>query len=215
MNRTRVIPWEDSLSPKQRSILIGSLLGDARLECRSKRGTARLRIHQSDRQKDLVFWKYAHFKSWVKKKPWKTAWVDSRNGKTYHSWFFHTQTSSLFAPWHTLFYPKGSKILPKPLDQYLDPLTLAVWFMDDGCFQQHCLILNTQSFSVDEHTILQELFKREYGIQTGIQKDRRNVRLYFGKSSRKKLLSVIQPFLLESFYKKTIPVTTDSRYQSG
>ena len=46
----------------QFQLILGSLLGDARLECRSKsiraKHTARLRIHQSDKQKDYVFWKY-------------------------------------------------------------------------------------------------------------------------------------------------------------
>lgn len=45
--------------PHQFDVIIGSLLGDARLECRSigKRRpiTARLRIHQSDKQKNMFF----------------------------------------------------------------------------------------------------------------------------------------------------------------
>ena len=50
-----------SLFPEdQLQLILGSLLGDARLECRSKsiraKHTARLRIHQSDRQKDYVFY---------------------------------------------------------------------------------------------------------------------------------------------------------------
>jgi hypothetical protein len=208
MKPARAIPWEDHLTPKQQSILIGSLLGDARLECRSKSGTARLRIHQSDRQKDLVFWKYDHFRLWVKREPWKTTCVDSRNGKTYLSWFFHTQISSIFTPWLELFYPNKRKILPKSIVEYLNPLTLAVWFMDDGCFQKNAIILNTQSFSVSDHYLLHEIFIQHYGITAGIQKDRENVRLYFGKYSTEKILSIIRPYLLKTFY-KTIPVTTD------
>lgn len=204
----KVIPWEDSLRSEQRSLIVGGLLGDGRLECRAKSGTARFRIHHSDRQKDYVFWKYNLLKPLVDCQPWKTAWIDKRSGETYVSWFFHTRTTAAFTSWWRLFYPKRTKILPKSIGSLLDPLALAIWFMDDGCFQQDCIILNTQSFSREEHAFMQSYFARVHGIETTIQQDRRNVRLYFGKSERGKVLSIIRPHLLSTFY-KTVPVTTD------
>lgn len=208
MTKQKAIPWEDGLNSKQRSILIGSLLGDARLECRSITGTARLRIHQSDRQRDLVFWKYQEFKSLVYRKPWKTSWMDKRNGKTYVSWFFHTKTTEEFRPWVRAFYPNGKKVLPYHIFHLLDPLALAVWFMDDGCFSNQTIILNTQSFSDQEHSFLQEWFQKRWLILPAIHHDRKNLRLYFGKRWNQKLLKMIEPHLLPSFY-KTVPVTTE------
>lgn len=53
----------------QFDVIIGSLLGDARLECRSiglrSPVTARLRVHHGEKQKDYVFWKYEVLKSLV------------------------------------------------------------------------------------------------------------------------------------------------------
>jgi hypothetical protein len=207
----RVIPWEDSLCPEQRSLLVGCLLGDGRLECRSKAGSARLRIHHADQQRDYVFWKYNLLKPWVDRFPWKTTYVDKRNGEAYVSWFFHTRTLEIFKPWWQFFYPDGAKILPETIGQFLDPMALAVWFMDDGCFREECIILNTQSFSLHENKFLRDYFIQEHGVRPIIQKDRRNVRLYFGKSSKEKLLSIIRPFLLSTFY-KIIPVTTDPNW---
>src|SRR3989344_1726418 len=50
----------------QLDVIIGSLLGDARLECRSKgiraSYTARLRVHHGEKQKDYVNWKYQTLK---------------------------------------------------------------------------------------------------------------------------------------------------------
>lgn len=204
----RVIPWEDGLRPRQRSLLVGSLLGDGRLECRSRSETARLRIHHADRQREYLFWKYNLLKPWVDRSPWKTLWTDKRNGKTYVSWFFHTRTTNLFTPWWHLFYLSGSKKLPNKIEKILDPFALAVWFMDDACFQDECIVLNTQSFSRNENERIRAYFVRIYGITPVIQKDRRNVRLYFGKSAKEQILSIIRPYLLPIFL-RTIPVTTD------
>lgn len=206
----KAIPWEDSLSKQEQSLLVGGLLGDARLESRSKAGTARLRIHHAESQKEYVFWKYRLLQSRVAGPPWKTAWIDRRNGETYVSWFFHTRTLTQFTPFWKLFYPRGKKQLPETIWSYLDPMALAVWFMDDGCFQEDCIILNTQSFTREEHVSLQRYFLQRYGIATGIQRDRRNVRLRFGRNQKERIMEIIQPFLLPLFC-KTIPVTTDSR----
>lgn len=204
----KVIPWEDNLSSEQQSLLVGSLLGDARLESRSSAGTARLRIHHSDRQKNYLFWKYDLLKPFVNREPWKTTWIDKRNQQPYHSWFFHTKTSSVFTHWWHLFYVNGTKIVPESLEHYLDQLALAVWFMDDGCFQPESLILNTQSFSLQENKFLQDLFLQKFEACPGIQHDRRNVRLYFGKKATTKIRSIIDPYLLASFH-KVVPVTTE------
>lgn len=206
----RVIPWEDGLSPEQRSLLVGCLLGDGRLECRSRSATARFRVHHAERHKKYLFWKYNLLKPWVDRSPWQTEWTDRRNGMTYVSWFFHTRTTSAFTPWFHLFYPDGTKRVSERIVELIDPMALSVWFMDDGCFQGNCIILNTQSFSFAEHMLMQQFFKRKYGVAPTIQKDRRNLRLYFGISAKERILPVIRPHLLPEF-RKAVPVTTDSR----
>jgi len=58
-------------SSHQFDVIIGSLLGDARLECRSigKRSpiAARFRVHQGEKQKEYVFWKYEILQNLVSK----------------------------------------------------------------------------------------------------------------------------------------------------
>ena len=92
----------------QLQLILGSLLGDARLECRSKsiraKHTARLRIHQSDKQKDYVFWKYDKLKNFVIKGPRFTkVWYDSKRNKDHYSWYFHTQSNEALGLIHKLF----------------------------------------------------------------------------------------------------------------
>jgi len=73
-----IVGRQNFISDFQKQIIIGCLLGDGRLECRSKNRTARLRIHHGEKQKDYVFWKYDIFKNIVSSNPKKIVWKDKR-----------------------------------------------------------------------------------------------------------------------------------------
>lgn len=209
----KVIPWEDNLvfSDLQKDVLIGCLLGDGRLECRSESGAARFRVHHAESQREFLFWKYNHFQELVRRAPWRTEWLDKRNGRIYGSWFFHTITTLLFKPFYERFYREGIKIVPRDIGKYLTPRAMAVWVMDDGCRTQQDLILNTQSFTLDEQRFLLEEIKRRYEVRGTINKDRNNYRLRFGRLEAKTLSEIIAPYILESLITKIVPVSTVSR----
>ena len=63
----------------QLDVIIGSLLGDARLECRSKgiraERTARFRVHPGDKQKEYVWRKDGILKVLVLRVPDLFSWV--------------------------------------------------------------------------------------------------------------------------------------------
>ncbi len=208
----KVISWEDNqtLTDQQKDILVGCLLGDGRLECRSKNGTARFRVHHAESQGEFLFWKYRHFQNLVHGAPWSMNWLDKRNGQVYRSWFFHTITSSVFKPFHKRFYPKGEKIAPRDIDDDLTPRALAVWVMDDGCRTQKDIILNTQSFSLEEQALLLRVLERRYEIKGSINRDRKNYRLRFGRVAAEKLSRIVEPYIIESLLAKIVPVSTES-----
>ena len=206
-----MIPWEDDfdkIPKKQEELIIGSLLGDGRLECRSLANTARLRIHHADSQKDYLFWKFKQLQNLVKTNPKRHEYVDKRYYTKVVSWYFHTKTLVSLSKLYCLFYINGKKVLPENIGAMLTPFALAVWIMDDGCLYKQSLIINTQNFSLDEQRCLQEVFKEKYNVEIGIHKDRRNFRLYFPKEATKRILQIIAPFLFGS---KFIPVETDPR----
>lgn len=81
------------ISQFQKEVIIGCLLGDGRLECQSKEGSARLRIHHGWKQKTLIFWKYRVLKNLVSTPPRKiVCWKNPKDNKDYYSWYFHTLT---------------------------------------------------------------------------------------------------------------------------
>lgn len=209
----KVISWEDNqvLSDIQKDILVGCLLGDGRLECRSKNGTARFRVHHAESQREFLFWKYQHFQNFVRGAPWRTKWIDKRNGLAYRSWFFHTVSSLIFKPFHKRFYQKGVKIIPPNIGDELTPRALAVWVMDDGCRTQNEIILNTQSFTFDEQKFLLQEIKKRYGICGTINRDRKNFRLRFGRMDAEILSRITAPFIIKSLRTKIVPVSTVSK----
>ena len=204
-----MIPWEDDfdmLSKKQKELVVGSLLGDGRLECRSTKGTARLRIHHADSQKDYLFWKFKQLKNITFTKPKRHEYIDKRYSTKVVSWYFHTKTLSSLGRYHKLFYRDQKKIIPKSLERMVTPFSLALWIMDDGCLYKQSLILNTQSFTFDENEYLKIFFLKKFSVKVGLQKDRRNFRLYFPRPATKRIQYIIEPFLFNS---KFIPVETD------
>lgn len=201
-----------SLFPRdQFQLILGSLMGDARLECRSKeiraKYTARLRIHQSDKQKDYVFWKYENLKNLVSRGPRFTkVWHDPKRDKDHYSWYFHTRSNETLGYIHQLFYKDGVKILPKELLNLLEPLGLTVWYMDDGSNNGRDITLNTHCFSREEQKCLQELLLRKFGIITTIVKDRSKLKLAIGYNQYQKFIDIVKLFIIESMsYKVSSP----------
>ena len=91
----------------QLDVIVGSLLGDARLECRSKgiraSYTARFRVHHGYKQKEYVWWKYEILKNLVSSKPRKITWINRKRGLTEISWYFHTKSLKNFGIIHERF----------------------------------------------------------------------------------------------------------------
>lgn len=200
------------ISKFQQEVIAGSLLGDGRLESRSKQESARLRIHHGWKQKDIVFWKYRILENLVSIPPKKiVCWKNPRDGSDYYSWYFHTRTISEFKMLYKAFYPKGKKILPENISTLLTPVSLAVWVMDDGCNTGDSLILNTHNFSIEEHLKLNNVFLKNYRIATTINKDRDKFRLRFSKQDALKLIEIISPYIIQSMKYKIVPVETSRK----
>ena len=198
-----------ALTNVQEEVLIGSLLGDARLECRSTHGTARLRIHHAESQRDYLWWKYEVFRPLAGRAPWRIEWFDRRTRKKYAAWFFHSLTLPVFGPYHQLFYPRQKKKLPAKIVSLLTPRVLAVWLMDDGCQFGGSFILNTQSFDLSEQHELQRVFQERFALRARVQRDRRNFRLSFNRTESLKFWDIVRPHVIPSMQRKILPVTTD------
>ena len=194
-------------SPHQLDVLVGSLLGDARLECRSigKRQaiTARLRIHQSEKQKDYVFWKYEIFKNIILTPPRRImTWHDKKRNKEHYSWYFHSKSLEQLCLLQQYFYKGKIKIFTEDVIKLITPRALAVWFMDDGSNTQNSYTISTHCFSQEEQYRIISFFKKKYDINAKMVKDRSKYKIALGRKEYQKLNAIIEPYIIPSMIYK-------------
>lgn len=94
---------------------------------------------------------------------------------------FKTYSFSSFNFIHESFYFNNLKIVPKDLDMYFTPLSLAVWIMDDGSKSSSGMKLCTEGFRVDDVKYLQTIIYKNFGLQTSLHKAGKGYNIYFPK----------------------------------
>ncbi len=198
-----------SLIPShQFDVVVGSLLGDGRLECRSKgirhEKTARFRVHHGEKQRKYVDWKYNILKDMVSAPPRMITRYDKRRSVYETSYYFHTRSTYELGILHELFYETGTKGIPKNLKHIITPHMLAVWYMDDGSFTGSGCTLNTHSFSVDEQQYLRDMLHDVFDIKTSLVKDRDTYKIALGKWEYSKFARIIEPHVIESMSYKIV-----------
>lgn len=189
----------------QQDVLIGTILGDGNIRILKKE--AFLTVSHGEKQKDYVFWKYGVFRNWVLTKPREETRLYYKNrDKHLVSWRFSTISHPILTRYHDLFYPNGKKVIPSLIDSILiSPLTLAVWYMDDGSRKPYGrgAFLHTQSFSVDGQVKLIQILKKNFSViarlsSAGLWKGKRYYRLYITAKSFPHFRNLVLPYILPS-----------------
>lgn len=171
------------------SVIVGSLLGDGYANRRSGEGV-RICFRQSCKNKEYLFWLYNFFYSkgyasnlqpreYTRKIKRKhclgkvsfaceaSSFIRSNEVSVYKGYEFNTFTFRSFNWIYQLFYKKGIKVISFQIENYLTPLALAVWIMDDGCWVNSGVRIATNCFTFSE--ILNDILKNKYKLDTTIQ----------------------------------------------
>jgi hypothetical protein len=180
-----------SLTELQRSIIIGTILGDGYLRIVSGKKNALLEINHAFSQKEYVDWKYTMLEALCKSGPKSRA----TNGERI-AYRFNTRQHPELTTLYQAFYGEGKKSIPD--DIALDPIMLAVWFMDDGSrCRESDVYLNTQQFAQqDQEQLMAMLSNLE--IESSLNKDKEYSRIRIKKSSIPVLFETISPYVLPS-----------------
>ena len=199
------------LSSREKKIILGTILGDGHLAM--LKTDARLEVAHSPKQKDYVLWKYKELPNIVGAEPHKVLIDNAQYHKTYTLWRFSSRIHPEISHFRNMFYKRKKKIVPKNIGQFLtSPLSLAVWFMDDGGRRNDCygLFLNTLSFTRSEHSILMKVLKENFSLETRIHWVQDGYRIYIPSKEAKKFCTLVYPYILPSMrYKLSFnPVTT-------
>lgn len=160
-----------SFTQRQKEIALGSLLGDAYL--RPSGNSYSLSFTHGEKQKAYLEWKLSEFENFVATKDFSIhRTVFHGNAPTYS---FSTITHPYLLDLHALCYPNGKKSISQAWLDLLSPLSLAVWYMDDGSLNRRygTVVLCTNCFDLNEHATLVEYFVNCLGIEPKIE-SRRN-----------------------------------------
>lgn len=190
------------LNQIQKSVLVGTLLGDGGIRYRGK--DARLHIKHSARQLPLVEYKRSIFADIT---TMSVRVFKQKVGKVdYNFAEFVTLTHPEFTVFYRLFYPNSKKIIPNNIQALLsDPLSLAVWIMDDGSAEYAGLSIQTHSFTKTEVDFLRDAISFNFNIKTLSRMNKGNWVIYFPKASLPRLKSLIGKHMLKEFSYKLVP----------
>jgi len=211
------------LNKLQKSVLIGSLLGDGCIEKDNRRNGknkglgCNFREEHSERQKDYLEWKARILSEQVKK-------VERDFGTVYQ---LRTKKDETYKQLRNEWYPNGKKIVPKSLMENMNEIILAVWYFDDGdkikkekkmkylngLTQCNRARISTHAFTYKENLFLRRILHKKFGILPNVEKEwkvlpkkqirEKYYRLHF--NSRTRMFDKLMEIVKRQFYSLKIP----------
>ncbi len=183
---------------RQKDIVFGTLLGDGYL--RPTNGNLpnhsyALSLCHGEKQLEYLKWKYAEFANFVTTKDFAVyAGHFQGNAPTYS---FSTISHPFLNKAHEICYwSKGKKDISQEWLDLLSPLSIAVWYMDDGSLNRryHTIVLCTNSFSHTGQQLAVQYFKEKHNIDAVLE-PRRNQQtvIRINASQSRKFMDLVAP----------------------
>ena len=179
------------VSDRQVEILVGCLLGDAYL---TKLG--KIQIEQSDKQENYIEWKHLELASISYSGLKEVVRYDKKDNRVTKSLRFWTR--QYFRVWRDKFYRDNNKVFPEDLSKWITPLSIAVWYMDDGCCYKSDCTFSTDCFDLKSKRQLVKILE-SFNIKTII---RSNGKLRIRSQSLSKFFGLIRPYIHQSMLYK-------------
>jgi ubiquinol-cytochrome c reductase cytochrome b subunit len=190
------------------SIIFGSLLGDAHAEKRLGGTGTRITFFQEGSHIKYILFLHKMFSDLGycnPNIPSITTRLDKK-GKVRKIARFSTWTYTSFNWIHDLWYKDKVKCIPKCIGEYLTPLALAIWIMDDGAKVGKGLKFATNSYSYNDCLILVKALYDNFNLKVSIQsagvKDQYII--YVWKESMEDLRKIVNPFIISEMKYKII-----------
>ena len=192
------------------SLLVGSLLGDGHME-KDPLGS-RFCFYQKGEHIEYVLWlhefllKRGYCKEDIPK-------IHSRiiNDKLNYYCRFRTFTYSSFNWIYEGFYPTlklgkiGKKVIPSWIEDYLSPLALAIWIMDDGGWiANRGLKLCTNCFTLKDIKFIVSILEKKYNLKVAIHSAGgiNQYNIYIPKKNMPILVPLVSPYMHPYFLYK-------------
>jgi hypothetical protein len=120
-------------------------------------------------------------------------------GNRYPCVQFASRTNPIFTERHSRFYRDRRKVVPQDIADYLEPLSIAVWLMDDGAADHAGVTFQTHNFRADEVGLLAETLSEKFELAVNLRKNRGALVIYVKAQSVDRLKQIVEPHLLPEF----------------
>ena len=208
------------LTEKDKSILIGLLLGDGYID---EKG--RIQIEHGEKQKEYCIYKAKLLHSVCGGKDIKVhEYIRNRSilkdkkqfkESTFTTYSFKKQSQS-FIPIRQLLYNENKKkYISEEIVKYLTPEAIALWWMDDGCLtkkytyvdgeKKHCgyMLRLCTYLPKEQNEIIQKFFEEKYQMKWNVvkadsAKDESQWMLRCGSIEGRKFLNIIRDYIIKN-----------------
>lgn len=193
---------KEPLSDKQKSFVVGTVLGDGSMRCRAN---ASLSICHSVKQSDYLLYKLEQIPFIFTYFPTTYEYTDKPLKLLKATSIAHPDLTTLY---HMIYINGRKTITRQLLDEFIDGYALAFWFQDDG---SHGAIA-TNHFTHEENQIIQKFLRDRFGLDCNIQynpertttfgraKESYNIR--FNRGQFRKFSDIIRPHMHPSLLYK-------------
>lgn len=188
------------------SLIIGSLLGNSYLE-KNEKGIKIILIKCSGNIEYLMkFYNYFNSIGFCKSKKPDLKKVITKNNKLLYYWkaesYYLTQLEGIYK----ILYTKNVKTIPSNLKEYLTPLSLATWYLDNT---EKLYISSNQGFDLNSENLdyISQILKDKYNINTSYKlESKRKIAFYLDNESLNNFSETVKPYVSSSLqYKLNSP----------
>lgn len=197
---------QSPINKKQQDFIVGTLLGDGCLYKEGENTLYKLSFGHCEAQLEYFHWKVAYMDPFING---FNKNVDKRgNSVMYNAATICHKDYKKFA---NMFYTKDrKKIVPDNLDIYFTPLSLAVWYCDDGNLNEGVNArFSTMNFDYKDHEKLQSYLLRCFDLRSKIApynyKGKSYLYLSMNKKNTQKLSDIIRPHVVKCMQYKIMP----------
>jgi len=188
-----------------KSAIIGMVIGDGCLTKKWENGNAYFQMSHCERQYEYMLWKQKILDNVTGSTICPT--TKEMNNKVFKGFHLSTNRHPLFTKLYNRFYHQGHKSLDEYIVKMINPLVLAILYMDDGTFGRHhdkgkdSFFLCTQSFDYANQLLLRKSLKINFGLEWNLNKAEKNkdgsynYRLRLSNRFNEEFLNIISPYI--------------------
>lgn len=190
------------------SIIFGSLLGDSHAEKRNGGLGTRISFYQESTHLTYLLWLHSLLasKGYCNEKLPKIQSRLGKKGVVRKVLRFHTWTYTSFNTIHELWYAEKIKRVPSSIAEFLTPLALAIWIMDDGAKISKGLKFCSNSFSYFDCLLLVKVLHLNFNLKASVQSAGapNQYVIYIWKESMNELRAIVSPYVINEMKYKII-----------